>query len=55
MTDAFEEIQYLSMHFDAMFLDTIPVRIDPTKMVIITETQLQIVGFIPFSVTDDVW
>ena len=50
-TNAFEEVQYLSMHFDGMFLDTIPVRINPTKMVIDTEFQIQIIGIIPVSVT----
>ena len=50
-TDAFEEVQYLAMHFDGMFLNTIPVRIDPTKMVIITEIQTHIVGFIPYTIS----
>ena len=49
-TNVFEEVQYLSMHFDAMFLDTIPTRIDPTKMVIATEIQTQIVGIIPYTI-----
>ena len=49
-TEGFEEVQYLSMHFDGMFMETIPVRIDPTKMVIITEIQTQIIGFIPYSI-----
>ena len=50
-TENFEEVQYLSMHFDAMFMDTIPVRIDPLKMEVITEIQTPIIGVIPFSVT----
>ena len=50
-TEAFEEIQYLSMHFDGMFMDAIPTRIDLVKMEIITDIQTQIMGFIPYSVT----
>ena len=50
-TEAFEEVQYYSMHFDAMFLNTIAQRIDPSKMVIQTEFQTQILGFIPYTVS----
>ena len=52
-TEVFEEAQYLSMHFDSMFMDTIATRINPTKMTINTEAQILIIGFIPFSVTKD--
>ena len=51
-TNAFEEVQYLSMHFDSMFLGTIPVRIDPTKMIIVTEIQTKIIGVIPYTITN---
>ena len=51
-TQNFEEVQYLSMHFDAMFTNTIPVRIDPSNMVITTDIQTQLFGFIPYSVTN---
>ena len=51
-TEVFEEVQYLSMHFDAMFMDTIPQRIDLRKMMINTEIQIQIIGFIPISVSN---
>ena len=51
-TQSFEEVQYLSMHYDAMFTDTIPIRIDPANMVIITDIQTQLFGFIPYSVTN---
>lgn len=51
-TEAFEEVQYLAMHFDGMFLDTIPQRIDPTKMVIIKEIQTNLIGIIPYSITN---
>jgi hypothetical protein len=51
-TEVFEEVQYLSMHFDAMFMDTIPQRIDPSKMAIITEIQVQIIGIIPVLISN---
>ena len=51
-TQSFEEVQYYSMHFDAMFLNTIAQRIEPSKMIIQTEIQTQILGFIPYTVTN---
>lgn len=51
-TTVFEEVQYLSMHFDGMLLDAIPERIDHRKMVINTESQVQIIGIIPVSVSE---
>src|SRR3989304_3771770 len=51
-SDSFEEVQYLSLHYDAMFSGTGPIRIDPTKLEIVTEIHIPIVGFIPFSVTN---
>lgn len=51
-TETFEEVQYYSMHFDAMFLGTIAQRIDPAKMAIQTEIQTQILGFIPYTLTN---
>lgn len=50
-TEVFKEVQYLSMHFDGMFLDAISQRINPAKMEINTEFKIQIVGFIPVSVS----
>lgn len=51
-TDNFEQVQYLSMHFDGMFMDAIERRIDPRKLIIDTEIQTLILGFIPYSVTN---
>ncbi len=50
-TENFEQTQYLSMHFDGMFMDAIEQRIDPQRMLILTEVQTQIIGVIPYSVT----
>ena len=51
-SDSFEEVQYLSLHYDAQFSGTGPIRIDPTKLEIVTEIHTPIIGFIPFSVTN---
>lgn len=50
-SESFSEAQYLAMHFDGMFSGSTPKRIDPNKMVILTEVQTQIIGVIPYSVT----
>jgi len=47
----FQEAQYLSMHFDLMFSDSAPIRIDPNKFAIATETHTPIMGIIPYSIT----
>jgi len=51
-SDSFKEIQYLSLHFDAMYNDVIPTRIDQEKMNIVTEIQTKIIGFIPYSISN---
>ena len=48
-TGAYEEIQYLALHFDAMANDVIPQRIDPASLVITTEVRASILGFVPYS------
>ena len=50
-SDTFEEVQYLSMHFDLMFGGSVPIRIDPSKFAISTETHTPIIGIIPYSIT----
>jgi len=50
-SETFQEAQYLSMHFDGMFGEYLPARIDPSKFVIVTETHVPIMGMIPYSVT----
>ncbi len=50
-SETFEEAQYLSMHFDGMFGGSAPLRIDPNKFAITTETHTPIMGIIPYSIT----
>lgn len=52
LTENFEQIQYLSLHFDGMFMDSIDRRINPASISIFTEIQTQIIGFIPYSITN---
>ncbi len=49
-SEAFQEVQYLSMHFDVMFSGSAPIRIDPSKFAIVTETHTPIMGIIPYSI-----
>jgi len=51
-SDSFEEVQYLLLHYDAQFSGTGPIRIDPEKLEIVTEIHTPIIGYIPFSVTN---
>jgi len=50
-SDTFQESQYLSLHFDGMFSGSAPIRIDPSKFAIATETHTSIIGIIPYSIT----
>ncbi len=50
-SETFQEVQYLSLHFDVMFSGSAPIRIDPSKFSISTETDTPIIGIIPYSVT----
>ena len=49
-SETFQEVQYLSMHFDVMFGGSAPIRIDPSKFSIATETHTPIMGIIPYSI-----
>jgi len=49
-SDTFQESQYLSLHFDGMFSGSAPIRIDPSKFAIATETHTSIIGIIPYSI-----
>ena len=50
-SELFEEIQYLALHFDGMFSGATIMRIDPNKLIILTETHTSLLGIIPYSVT----
>jgi hypothetical protein len=47
-----KEAQYLSLHFDSMYNNVIPTRIDQEKMNVVTEIQTKIIGIIPYSITN---
>ncbi len=49
-SETFQEAQYFSMHFDVMFSGSAPIRIDPSKFAIVTETHTPIMGIIPYSI-----
>ena len=51
-SETFEEAQYTSLHFDSMYNNVIPTRIDQEKMNIVTEIQTRIIGVIPYSITN---
>jgi len=51
-SEAFEESQYLAMSFDGIFGGALPVRIDPSRLTIATETETPIIGVIPYFVTN---
>ena len=50
-SDNFAEAQYLFMHMDGQFGGEIPIRLDPNKMVIVTNFETKIIGIIPFQNT----
>lgn len=50
-SETFEEAQYLAMHYDGMFSGSAPIRIEPSKFAISTETHTPIMGIIPYSIT----
>jgi len=50
-SETFEEVQYLSMHFDGMFGGALPIRIDPNRFDIVIEISTPILGMIPYSIT----
>ena len=52
ISETAKEAQYLSLHFDSMYNDVIPTRIDLEKMNVVTEIQTKIIGVIPYSITN---
>ena len=50
-SETFTEAQYLALHFDGMFTNSTPERIDPRRLVIVTEIETPIIGIIPYTVT----
>ena len=50
-SDSYAESTYLFFHFDGMFSGSTPLRINPSKIIVVTEIQTPIIGVIPYSVT----
>lgn len=51
-SETFSEAQYLALHFDGMFAGSAPERIDPRKLIIVTQMESPIIGIIPYTVTN---
>jgi hypothetical protein len=50
-SENFAESQYLFMHMDGQFDGELPIRLDPSKMKMITNFETKIIGIIPFQTT----
>lgn len=50
-SDNFAESQYLFMHMDGQFDGELPIRLDPSNMVVVTKIETQIIGVIPYTST----
>ena len=50
-SDTYSEAQYYAMHFDGIFHGDVPERIDPRKLLIISEIEVPIIGVIPYTIT----
>jgi hypothetical protein len=50
-SENFAEAQYLFMHMDGQFGGELPMRLDPSKMVMVTSFETRIIGVIPYQNT----
>jgi len=50
-SDNFSEAQYLFMHMDGQFDEYLPIRLDSSKMVVVTNFETRIIGVIPYQTT----
>ena len=50
-SDNFAEAQYIFMHMDGQFAREIPIRLDPNKMIVVTNFETKIIGVIPYQNT----
>ncbi|MDX1441932.1 MAG: thr operon leader peptide [Nitrosopumilaceae archaeon] len=50
-SDNFSESQYLFMHMDGQLEGEVPIRIDPTQMILKTTFDIRIIGIIPYQST----
>ena len=51
-SETFSEVQYLALHYDGMFSGSTPERIDPRKIILVTQIDAPIIGVIPYSITN---
>ena len=51
-SESYSESQYTFLHMDSQFGGTVPIRLDPNQMFVITEIQTSILGLIPYSITN---
>lgn len=47
-SENFAESQYFFMHMDGQFDGEVPIRLDPSKMVVVTTFDTKIIGVIPY-------
>ncbi len=50
-SESFPEAQYFALHFDGIFSGSSPERIDPRRLMIVTEIETPIIGIIPYTIT----
>ena len=50
-SENFAESQYLFMHMDGQFDGEVPVRLDPSSMIVVTTFDTKIIGVIPYQST----
>lgn len=50
-SESYAESQYTFLHMDGQFAGTAPIRLDPNQMFVVTNIQTSILGFIPYSIT----
>ena len=50
-SENFAESQYLFMHMDGQFGGELPIRLDPSKMIMVTNFETRIIGIIPYQTT----
>ncbi len=50
-SENFAESQYIFMHMDGQFDGEIPIRLDPSKMIVVTNFETKIIGVIPYQNT----
>lgn len=51
-SESYAESQYTFLHMDGEFAGTAPIRLDPNQMFVVTNIQTSILGFIPYSITN---